>query len=221
MSRIGEQLEAQVSRMARRTNGADRLSNLRYDREFAALIKLLRPRIAYLIDQYSLTDMREDAEQVCAIAIHRALESYDRKRALFTTHVTWALRGELQSLRHRVRLDQRKSARTAGIRTVSLESMMAPDADGSSAASTFEIVDERAHDAIQSNVSNVLARRSLARLMDRIGSLECEQQVVWDALADATPSRPKGSPQTQRFSSEQRRQIVRRTYRNCAKVLAG
>lgn len=220
MSAISDQLEAQVSRLARMSVNGRGDPDLRYDREFSALFRMLHSRIGYLIGQYGLSDMRDDAEQVCAIAIHRALESYDRRKAQFTTHVTWMIRGELQSLRHRVRLDQRKSARTAGIRTLSLEAMSLPDADGAQSTAAFEIVDDQAEAAMQSTVANAMARRSLARLMQQIGSPDLEQEIVWEALREAPARRAKTRPSGQALSAEQRRQIVRRTYRNCAKLVA-
>lgn len=218
MSAISDRLEAQVVRLARMQASQGGSSQLRYDREFGALFGLLHSRIGYLIGQYGLSDMRDDAEQVCAIAIHRALASYDPRKAQFTTHVTWLIRGELQSLRHRVRLDQRKSARTAGIRTLSLEALTMPDGDGASPAAPFEIVDERAEKVMQSSIANVMARRSLARLMRRIGAPDFEQDIVWEGLSEARQQRDGKSARG--LSAEQRRQIVRRTYRNCAKLVA-
>ena len=217
MSAISDRLEAQVARLARMQESRGGSSQLRYDREFGALFKLLQSRIGYLIGQYGLSDMRDDAEQVCAIAIHRALASYNPRKAQFTTHVTWLIRGELQSLRHRVRLDQRKSAQTAGIRTISLEALTMPDGDGAAQAAPFEIVDERAEEVMQSSVASAMARRSLARLMRRIGAPEFEQDIVWEGLSEARQQRGKSA---RSLSAEQRRQIVRRTYRNCAKLVA-
>ena len=211
-----EQMEALVHRLEKLAMDQGRACQFHYDHAFAQLLHELRPRISYLIKHYGLADMREDAEQVCAIAVHRALESYDRTKAKFTTHVTWMLRGELQGLRHRVRLDHRKSAQTAGIRTVSLESLSMPNQPGL----TFEIVDDRAEQAMHHAVRDLMARRSLGRLMKHIGSPESEQIIVKEGL-DETPRCGSATlTSSNQYSAEQRRQIVRRTYRNCAKVAA-
>ncbi|WP_204348458.1 sigma factor, partial [Klebsiella pneumoniae] len=69
------------------------------DRAFAQILKLIAPRIRHFVRQYGLTAHWEDAEQCCAIAVHRAIESYDPAKAQFTTFVNWQIRGELQSLR--------------------------------------------------------------------------------------------------------------------------
>ena len=44
------------------------------DRNFARLAMLAAPRVRYFTRTYGLTDVAEDAEQVCAIALHRAAE---------------------------------------------------------------------------------------------------------------------------------------------------
>ncbi|NWN23219.1 sigma-70 family RNA polymerase sigma factor, partial [Escherichia coli] len=72
---------------------------------------LIAPRIRHFVRQYGLTAHWEDAEQCCAIAVHRAIETYDPAKAQFTTFVNWQIRGELQSLRFRLMTDQRPSAR--------------------------------------------------------------------------------------------------------------
>jgi RNA polymerase sigma-32 factor len=216
MSASSKAIEDQVDRLAIMAPAHTGGRVLRYDREFHQLLEMLKPRIVYQIRRYGLTDMPDDADQACAIAVHRALKNYDPAKAQFTTHVTWMIKGELQSLRHRVRLDQRKSAQNAGFRTVSLDQLTMPQDQ----AGAFEIVDDHAEAAIHRVISDVMARRSLARLMDRIGSPAFEQAVVWTTLMELPRSGPKASPIRQRFSSEQCRQIVRRTYRNCAKVVA-
>ncbi len=90
------------------------------DKAFSKILSLCAPRIRHFIKQYGLTAHREDAEQVCAIATHRAIETYDPEKAKFTTFVNWKIRGELQSLRFRVMTDQRPSAKKVNGRTVSL-----------------------------------------------------------------------------------------------------
>ncbi len=94
-----------------------------FDRDFAALLALMLPRIKRLIVQYRMLDIADDAQQAAAIGVYRALQTYDPAKASFVTHATWQMRGELQSLRHRVRLDQRRSAVSAGISTVSLDGL--------------------------------------------------------------------------------------------------
>lgn len=80
------------------------------DRAFARLAALAAPRIRYFIRRYGLTDAAEDAEQVCAIALHRAAERYDPRRARFTTYVNWQIRAELQALRQRLHGGQPRAA---------------------------------------------------------------------------------------------------------------
>ena len=135
---------------------------LRLDRQFSALNDLLAPRIAYLIRRYGLTDMAEDARQAGAIAILRAVREFDDEKASFSTFVTWKLRGELQTMRHRVRLDQRPGAIRIGARTVSLEW------HGDGAGETAEpltIIDEGAETRTEAGASAVLARRMTVSLL--------------------------------------------------------
>lgn len=184
-------------------------------REFEALRGHLRPIISRLISQYRLHDMREDAEQSAAIGLHRALGSFDPDKARFSTHVVWQMRGELQSLRHRVRLDHRRSAKSAGVMTVSLDALAARAADREQ-VSTFEIVDECALDRTESGASEQMARSLLEKLLNELGAPEPEREIVFDDLYGRKPkaSKPGG------LTPEQRRQIVRRTHRNCMRLLA-
>lgn len=202
-------LECQVdrARAARRLSG--HTGSALESREFARLLQLLASRIDHLIRAYHLTDMAEDAEQACAIAVLRALESYDPERAQFTTHVTWQLRGELQSLRHRMRLDQRRSARNAGMRTVQLEAL------ATSPAQPFEIVDDHALARVECGASNAMALGFLDGLLEELHAPDHERAILHDQLLDREPRRSGLT-----LTSEQRRQITRRTYRNCAKVAA-
>jgi hypothetical protein len=199
---------------------ARKLAKIRYagareaESDFVRLLALLRPRIARLVRQYGLSDMREDAEQAAAIGVHRALESFDCAQARFSTHVTWQIRGELQSLRHRMRLDQRRSAQSAGVSTVSLESLRLP---GDAEARTLEIVDEQALQNCERLASDRMALGLLDRLLNRLDSPEDERGIVLDHILDRKATHCAG----ERRSSEQRRQIVRRTLRNCAKMAAG
>lgn len=203
-------LECQVDRTIAARRMCDSAHSALEDREFARLMALLAPRIRHLIHAYRLTDMVDDAQQVCAIAVLRALESYDPAQASFATHVTWQLRGELQSLRHRVRLDQRRSARSAGITTVRLETL------SDDPAHPFEIADDRALSRLEAQASEAMAVQVLDRLLDDIHSPAHERVIVHDHVLDREP---RGAALD--YTSEQRRQITRRTYRNCAKVVAG
>ena len=211
---------SKIEELARRLASRDRANSdpasdeAARDRDFAGLIVLLAPRIYRLIRQYRLSDIREDAEQAAAIGVHRALSSYDPARASFSTHVTWQVRGELQSLRHRVRLDHRRSARSAGIRTVSLESLRAR-VNGRHEESVFQVVDESALSRTERAASDSLTRAMMDHLLDRLDAPEHERAIVYDHLFERAA--PKDDPHT----AEQRRQIVRRTMRNCAKVVAG
>ena len=192
--------------------GGTSTAALRWEERFAEMIAAMRPRIARLVRQYGLTDMADDAEQVCAIGIFRALQSYDPARSRFATHATWQMRGELQGLRHRMRLDQRQSARNAGVWTVSIQALQMRTA---SENRVFEIVDDAAERRAESGASELLAFRALDGMMDRIGSPDHERAILYDALSDRDP------PGTAHGKTrEQRRQVVRRAFRNCAKLLA-
>ena len=90
------------------------------DRAFAQILKLIAPRIRHFIRQYGLVAHWDDAEQCCAIAVHRAIQAYEPEKAQFTTFVNWQIRGELQSLRFRLMTDQRPSAKKVEATTVSL-----------------------------------------------------------------------------------------------------
>ncbi len=99
------------------------------DRAFARLAALAAPRIRYFTRSYGLSDVADDAAQVCAIALHRAAERYDPARARFTTYVNWQLRAELQALRLRLHGDQRSAGRRHVTATLSLDALQADGAD--------------------------------------------------------------------------------------------
>lgn len=99
------------------------------DRKFACLAALAAPRIRYFTRAYGLADVAEDAEQVCAIALHRAAERYDPQRARFTTYINWQLRAELQGLRLRLHGDQRCAGRRHVTATLSLDALADDGAD--------------------------------------------------------------------------------------------
>lgn len=187
---------------------AHRHGRHRLDQLHRRIFLLLAPRIQHLTARYGLRDMEDDARQACAIAIHRAVQSYDRAKASFSTHVTWAMRGELQSLRHRVRLDQRDSAKAAGVHTVSLEGLSTGEGQA-----VYEIVDDASLARVEQAASDMTTRRALTRLMDRIDSPEHERGIVLEALFERESRQELPAKERER-----RRQIVRRTFRNCAKA---
>ncbi len=187
---------------------ADAAQGSQDDCGFAQLLELLRPRIRRLALQYGLSDMLDDAAQAAAIGVHRALDTFDPTQASFSTHVSWQIRGELQSLRHRMRLDQRRSAVNAGASTVSLDALTISDT-----ATPFEVVDETAHARTERGASDNMVHAMMDDLLDRLGSPDDERIIIYDMLFDREPSAKERTP-------EQRRQIVRRTWRNCIKVLA-
>lgn len=208
---LAGELEIQVEVLRHLSNHTTNCDQLRYDREFARLLAMLQTRIRHLIRAYGLADMADDAQQACAIGVFRALETYDQRQSAFTTHVTWQLRGELQGLRHRMRLDQRRSARIAGIRTISLDALAGENSEVAEAQ--FE--DELAMPAVERRASDRMARRLVDGLMDQIGSPAEERTIIHDALFDGA-DQDRLTPRQR----EQHRQIVRRTWRNCARVLA-
>ncbi len=122
--------------------GARARANL--DRAFARLAMLAAPRVRYFTRAYGLSDVAEDAQQVCAIALHRAAERYDPARARFTTYVNWQLRAELQALRHRLHGDQRCAGRRQVGATLSLDALLDDGADGWLADPEAEAATEQA-----------------------------------------------------------------------------
>lgn len=135
------------------------------DHAFARILKLIAPRIRHFIRQYGLVGHWDDAEQCCAIAVHRAIESYDPAKAQFTTFVNWHIRGELQSLRFRMMADQRPSARKVGATTVSLDALTArPDSEDG--ALEVMIEDEMAQARTEADASNYLAESAMDALID-------------------------------------------------------
>jgi len=145
------------------------------DRAFARVLRLIAPRIRHFICRYGLAGYWEDAEQCCAIAVHRAIEAYDPAKASFTTLVNWQIRGELQSLRFRLMTDQRSSARKVNASTVALHQVII-SADGDESTiisadgdeSTFEmtLLDEGALKATEAAASDYLARAATQALVD-------------------------------------------------------
>jgi RNA polymerase sigma factor (sigma-70 family) len=135
------------------------------DKAFMAILKLIAPRIRHFIRQYGLAMHWEDAEQACAIGVHRAIEGYDPAKAQFTTFVNWQLRGELQSLRFRLMTDQRSSAKRVEATTVSLHSV-GYNSDGDETSFEATIEDEDALATVESGASCYLAESAMTALVD-------------------------------------------------------
>jgi RNA polymerase sigma factor (sigma-70 family) len=150
------------------------------DRAFASILKLIAPRIRHFVRQYGLIAHWDDAEQCCAIAVHRAIEAYDPAKAQFTTFVNWQIRGELQSLRFRLMTDQRPSAKKVEATTVSLSSL-ATGADGEELSPETMIVDEFALERTEAGASDYLADGAISSLVDAY--VDQLRKVGVDALA--------------------------------------
>lgn len=135
------------------------------ERAFAQVLKLLAPRIRHFIRQYGLAGHWDDAEQCCAIGVHRAIQAYDSERAQFTTFVNWQLRGELQSLRFRVMTDQRPSAKKVEATTVSLHAMSL-GAEGEANTLESMVEDEYALERTEAAAGEHLAVKTREALLD-------------------------------------------------------
>lgn len=218
------EIGAQVAQESRRETVREKLA---INRHFGRLMELLGSRIYHFTRVYGLMDMPDDARQACAIGIHRAIAAYDPAKARFSTFVTWQLRGELQSLRYRVRLDQRDSAKSVGARTVPMGQQTDEGFDDS-----YTIVDEAAVLRTEAGASRILASRCADGLLDEwehamrerdrgkstddLGAkLASERKIVRNFLFD--------NPRTEIESSltkEQKRQVTRRVLRHCAAQVA-
>ena len=162
MSTVTDALEVEVAAILalHRCDNAGGRTRAGIDRRFARILRLIAPRIRHFTRAYGLTDWCDDAAQACAIGVYRAILSYDPGKARFTTFVNWLLRGELQSLRHRVRLEQRASARTAGASVVSLDQL------GDPASARWEPQDPEAVERTEALGAETLARRACGTLLD-------------------------------------------------------
>jgi RNA polymerase sigma factor (sigma-70 family) len=168
MSKITIALEAAVATVIENTPKDAAQTNRQrvyVDRAFAQILKLIAPRIRHFVRQYGLTGHWEDAEQCCAIAVHRAIEAYDPAKAQFTTFVNWQIRGELQSLRFRLMTDQRPSAKKVEATTVSL-SALATSPDGEEISPEAMIEDEEAVFRTEAAASDYLAEGAVSQLID-------------------------------------------------------
>lgn len=143
---------------------SERHARHRHDRHFAAILKLLGPRIRHFTRQYGLTDHWEDAGQVCAIGVHRATEQYDPARARFTTFVNWQLRAELQALRYRLRLDRRDPVRAIGAPAGSLDALRGAERERIDLAALPDDAD--ALEATEALASAAMARRAAQAMLD-------------------------------------------------------
>ena len=161
MSATSEALEQAVTALIAARTALDTAPGGRaragVDQAFARVAALLAPRIRYFTRAYGLWADAEEAQQACAIAIHRAAERYDPARARFTTYVTWQLRAELQALRLRLRGDQGSAGR-AGVATLSLDAMIDAGADA-------WLADPAAEDAAERRAADCLAGRLADRLV--------------------------------------------------------
>lgn len=168
MSKITIALEAAVADI-RADNNAEGQSTAhrraRIDRNFTIILRLIAPRIRHFIRQYGLVAHWEDAEQCCAIAVHRAILGYDPNKAQFTTFVNWQIRGELQGLRFRLMADQRPSAKKVAATTVSLNAAT-NSADGVERTLEAMIEDEYALSRTESGASDFLAMAATTSLID-------------------------------------------------------
>jgi RNA polymerase sigma-32 factor len=170
MSKITVALEAAVATVVENTPQGDVRQTARQranaDKAFAVILKLIAPRIRHFIRQYGLVGHWDDAEQCCAIGVHRAIQAYQPEKAQFTTFVNWQLRGELQSLRFRVMTDQRPSAKKVEATTVSLHAIATgPDGDESSLEAM--IVDEEALSSTEAGASAYLTQGARTALIDQ------------------------------------------------------
>lgn len=196
MSKTTIALEAAVAAVIDQMPKADGLSNARQranvDKAFVTILKLIAPRIRHFIRQYGLVSHWEDAEQCCAIAVHRAIMGYDPAKAQFTTFVNWQIRGELQSLRFRVMTDQRPSAKKVEATTVSLHAMTSNN-NGEEASLESVLEDENALARTEAGASDYLAQAATASLIEEyIG----HQREAGIAQLRKRP-RPKATPRTE------------------------
>jgi RNA polymerase sigma-32 factor len=169
MSKTTAALEAAVAELLSIRAASDGTSPARQrlatDRAFSRILRLLAPRFRHFIRQYGLGNHWDDAEQCCAIAVHRAVEAYEPDKAQFTTFVNWQIRGELQSLRFRLMTDQRPSAQKVSATTVSLHSLASgPDGEETSLEALIE--DEDALERTERAASDYLARAAAQCLIE-------------------------------------------------------
>ena len=169
MSKTTDQLEVAVAVVVENTPAGEvRQTNRQranVDKAFARILTLIAPRIRFFIRQYGLVMHWDDAEQVCAIAVHRAIAAYDPEKAKFTTFVNWQIRGELQGLRFRLMADQRPSAKKVSAATVSLDALVM-GVDGDDGVHEFLIEDDAALPSTEAAASSFMAESAAQALLD-------------------------------------------------------
>jgi len=217
MSDDSDALERAVTDYIQTRAALDRDAGLRArvcaDRAFARLAVLLAPRIRYFTRRYGLTDAADDAAQACAIAIHRAAERYDPRRARFTTYVGWQIRAELQALRQR----QRAAA------ALSFDTLVATGAEA-------WLAKPGAQEAVEADASERLAQGCADRLLDAwttrrraaLARQPCAARIESRVAAEAALIRRRlidVETETRRLS-ESERHIVRRALADIAQRAA-
>lgn len=169
MSKITDALEQEVAIVIANNANAElprtRHQRAAIDKAFVRILKLITPRIRHFIRQYGLVGHWDDAEQCCAIAVHRAIQSYDPDKAQFTTFVNWQIRGELQGLRFRLMADQRPSARKVAATTVSMHALTSR-VDGEDMTLEAIIEDEGALGRTEAAAADYLASSATKALLD-------------------------------------------------------
>ena len=169
MSKITSALENEVAVVIANNIDKDlprtRHQRAAIDKAFMQILKLIAPRIRHFIRQYGLAGHWEDAEECCAIAVHRAILGYDPAKAQFTTFVNWQIRGELQGLRFRIMVDQRPSARKVAATTVSMHGITSR-VDGEEMTLESIIEDEGALGRTEAAASDYLAKSATSALLD-------------------------------------------------------
>ena len=190
MSKSTEALEVAVAEVIANMNSDGSRGSARQraniDRAFVRILKIAAPRIRHFIRQYGLAAHYEDAEQVCAIAVHRAIEAYDPTKAKFTTFLNWQIRGELQSLRFRLMTDQRPSARKVEAVTVALTTGSSTE-DGEETSLEALIEDEEALDRTEQSASDHLSEQTCKALVDAY--IEAERKAGIEQLRKRARSR--------------------------------
>lgn len=190
MSKSTEALEIAVAEVIANKNADGSRGSARQraniDRAFARILKIAAPRIRHFIRQYGLAAHYEDAEQVCAIAVHRAIEAYDPTKAKFTTFLNWQIRGELQSLRFRLMTDQRPSARKVEAVTIALTTGTANE-EGEETSLEALIEDEEALERTERSASHHLSEQTCKALVDAY--IEAERKTGIEQLRKRARSR--------------------------------
>jgi RNA polymerase sigma-32 factor len=194
MSKTTTAIEAAVQTILAQISSGDVPPSARQraavDKAFTQIMRLIAPRVRHFIRQYGLTNYWEDAEQVCAIAVHRGIQTYDQEKAQFTTFVNWLIRGELQSLRFRLMTDQRPSARKVEATTISLQALSIGE-DGEDGGLEVLIEDENALPLTEAAASDYLAASAMRSMTDSY--VDHLRKVGLSQLSRRTRPRKNGS----------------------------